>query len=46
MATSESNLACSLMYMVEMMMSEACEDEKTAKENKNLKIWIVVRETD
>ena len=40
--TSDSNLAKSLMYLFEMLMKEACEDEKTAKENKNLKIWIVV----
>ena len=40
--TSESNLARSLMYIFEMLMSEACEDEKATKD-KNFKSWIVVR---
>lgn len=43
--TSESNLTRSLMYLFEMLMSEAVSDEQTAKSNKNLKIWIVVSST-
>ena len=42
--TSESNLTRSLMYLFEMLMADAVKDEKVAKENKNLKSWIVVRE--
>lgn len=30
------------MYMIDMMMSSAVEDEKAAKENKNLRVWITV----
>ena len=30
------------MYMFEMLMADAVPDEKAAKENKALKIWIVV----
>lgn len=41
MATSESNLARSLMYIFEMLMSDACDDEKATKD-KNFKSWIVV----
>lgn len=41
MGTSESNLARSLMYIFEMLMAEACEDEKAAKD-KNFKSWIIV----
>ena len=40
--TSDSNVVRSLMYMFEILMKEASEDEKTARDNKNLKIWIVV----
>lgn len=40
--TSESNLTRSLMYLFEMLMSEAVSDPEAAKSNKNLKIWIVV----
>ena len=40
--TSESNLVRSLMYVFEMLMSEACDDEKAIKD-KNFKSWIVVR---
>ena len=43
MGTSESNLARSLMYIFVMLMSEVCEDEKTAKD-KNFKSWIIVRD--
>ena len=42
MPTSEANLTRSLMYMIDMMMSSAVEDEKAAKENKNLRVWIIV----
>ena len=42
-STSDSNLTMSLMYLFQMLLSEAVADEKTARENKNLKIWIVVR---
>ena len=42
MTTSESNLARSLMYVFEMLMSEACEDEKASKD-KNFKSLIIVR---
>lgn len=41
-ATSESNLTRSLMYLFEMLMADAVKDEKAAKENKALKSWIVV----
>jgi len=41
-ATSNSNLMKSLMYMFTMMMSDALEDESSAKDAKNVKIWIVV----
>ena len=40
-ATSESNLTRSLMYMFDMMMSSALEDEKAVKD-KNFRVWIVV----
>ena len=40
--TSESNLTRSLMHMFDMMMSSAVEDEKTTRDNKNLRVWIVV----
>ena len=43
--SSDSNLTRSLMYLFEMLMKEACAEEKTARENKNLKIWIVVRQS-
>lgn len=42
MATSESNLTRSLMYLFEMLVTDAVPTEKAAKENKALKIWIVV----
>ncbi len=42
MATSESNLTRSLMYLFEMLITDAVPNEKAAKENKMLKIWIVV----
>ena len=42
MATSDSNLMKSLMYMFTMMMTDALEDEASAKDSKNVKIWIVV----
>ena len=42
--TSESNLTRSLMHFFVMMMSEAVREEKAARENKNLRPWIVVRE--
>ena len=32
------------MYLFEMLMKEACAEEKVARENKNMKIWIVVRQ--
>ncbi|CAI8001099.1 Dynein heavy chain 7, axonemal, partial [Geodia barretti] len=38
--TSEANLTRSLMYMFDMMMSSAVEDEKAARENKNLRVWM------
>ncbi len=41
-ATSESNLTRSLMYLFEMLMADAVKDEKVVKENKALKPWIVV----
>ena len=41
-ATSDSNLMKSLMYMFTMMMTDALEDEASAKDTKNVKIWIVV----
>ena len=40
--TSDSNLMKSLMYMFTMMMTDALEDEASAKDSKNIKIWIVV----
>ena len=40
--TSEANLTRSLMYMFDMMMSSAVEDEKAARENKNLRVWMTV----
>jgi len=40
--TSDSNLMKSLMYMFTMMMSDALEDQASAKDPKNVKIWIVV----
>ena len=43
MATSDSNLMKSLMYMFTMMMTDALEDEAGARDSKNVKIWIVVR---
>ena len=39
--TSESNLARSLMYIFEMLMSDACEDENAAKD-KNFKSLVIV----
>lgn len=42
--SSDSNLTRSLMYLFEMLMKEACAEEKAARENKNMKIWIVVRQ--
>ena len=42
MVTSDSNLMKSLMYMFTMMMTDALEDEGSAKDTKNVKIWIVV----
>ena len=42
MPTSEANLTRSLMYMFDMMMSSAVEDEKAARENKNLRVWMTV----
>ena len=42
MVTSDSNLMKSLMYMFTMMMTDALEDEASAKDTKNVKIWIVV----
>ena len=43
--TSDSNLAMSLMYLFEMLMHEAVQDEKAARDNKNLKSWIMVDHT-
>ena len=40
--TSDSNLATSLMKLFGMLMHEHCQDDKQARENKNLKNWIVV----
>ena len=40
--TSDSNLMKSLMYMFTMMMADALEDEASAKDSKNIKIWVVV----
>lgn len=40
--TSESNLTRSLMYLFEILMSEASRDQQQAKDNKNFKSWIVV----
>ncbi len=40
--TSESNLTRSLMYLFEMLMSDASSDPQQAKDNKNFKSWIVV----
>ena len=40
--TSDGNLSMSLMYLFEMLMHEAVQDEKEARNNKNLKSWIVV----
>lgn len=42
MVTSDSNLMTSLMHMFTMMMTDALEDEASAKDSKNVKIWIVV----
>lgn len=42
MTTSDSNLMKSLMYMFTMMMTDALEDEASAKDSKVVKIWIVV----
>ena len=38
-ATSNSNLVRSLMYLFEMLMKDICEDEAAIKD-KNMKIWI------
>lgn len=40
--TSDSNLTTSLMKLFGMLMHDHCQDDKQAKENKNLKNWIVV----
>ena len=40
--TSDGNLVRSLMYLFSMLLHEAVEEEKAARENKNLKTWIVV----
>ena len=42
-ATSDSNLTRSMMYLFEMLMSDILEDEKAAKD-KNLRSWIMVKE--
>lgn len=42
-ATSNSNLTRSMMYLFEMLMSDILEDEKAAKD-KNLRSWIMVKE--
>ena len=41
--TSESNLTCSLMYLFEMLMTDALKEERTAKESRYMQSWIVVR---
>ena len=41
-STSESNLTRSLMYLFQMLMTEASKDPQQAKDNKNFKSWIVV----
>ena len=42
-ATSDSNLTRSMMYLFEMLMSDILEDEKAAKD-KNLRSWIMVKQ--
>ena len=40
--TTISNLTTSVMKLFSMLMHDHCQDDKEAKENKNLKNWIVV----
>ena len=42
LSSGNANLVRSLMYMIEMLMKEACEKED-AHENRHLRTWLIVR---